>query len=539
MARLFTTGIDLGSLGQALNFALEQLPSDPGSPRTARLWWLNGTGPRVYDGSVKHTLAYIDTSLSAFSAPTGDLSMGTHKITNVVDPGSPQDAATKAYVDANVQAWTWKNPCAAATTAEIALTGTLTIDGISSDGVRILVKNQVTHPEQNGVYIGNPAGAWTLAPDWDAVGEVKNGTVVPVASGGSTNADTLWMMVTPGVITPGVTPISFTAIPTGGAYSATNIGGGTCSVFSGMSGNQFQFNTISSANNAITLSTVTNVITLTFNVGNVDKNSLGGTALTIVNGGTGSSSISAGFVTTNGTSFGSVATINLSTDMSGWLAVSMGGSISKLPAIACEIANIDITAPGATMDGVSLSLDNRVLLVGQNNLYENGPWLWKGAAVPLVRPADYAHGATNQATYGTQVEVLFGTLRTGYKYYISSTAAITIDTTNTTWSAVPFNVNSINGIVPVAHGGTGASTAATARGNLGAMGRYATSFGDGVNTSYAIVHSLGTLDVIVQIYVVATGVQIECDVTHTDTNTVTLDFAAVVTTNQYRVVIVG
>jgi len=33
-------------------------------------------------------------------AMTGDLSLGTHKITNLVDPENPQEAATKAYVDA-------------------------------------------------------------------------------------------------------------------------------------------------------------------------------------------------------------------------------------------------------------------------------------------------------------------------------------------------------------------------------------------------------------------------------------------------------
>ena len=42
-----------------------------------------------------------EISLSVFGAPTAALSMGTQKITNVVDPAAAQDAATKACVDAS------------------------------------------------------------------------------------------------------------------------------------------------------------------------------------------------------------------------------------------------------------------------------------------------------------------------------------------------------------------------------------------------------------------------------------------------------
>jgi hypothetical protein len=49
---------------------------------------------------VADTLYYnITTTLNDITAPDDDLSMNTHKITNLVDPVNNQDAATKAYVD--------------------------------------------------------------------------------------------------------------------------------------------------------------------------------------------------------------------------------------------------------------------------------------------------------------------------------------------------------------------------------------------------------------------------------------------------------
>lgn len=92
----------------------------------------------------------------------------------------------------------------------------------------------------------------------------------------------------------------------------------------------------------------------------------------------------------------------------------------------------------------------------------------------------------------------------------------------------------------VGSGGTGATTAAGARTNLGATGKYATTFGDGSATSYTITHNLGTNDVIVGVYYVATPFQVvQCETQLTNTNTVTLLFSTAPAANSLRCVVVG
>jgi len=49
-------------------------------------------------GAVKRTTVG-NVTLNVLGAPTADLSINTHKLTNVVDPTAAQDAATKSYVD--------------------------------------------------------------------------------------------------------------------------------------------------------------------------------------------------------------------------------------------------------------------------------------------------------------------------------------------------------------------------------------------------------------------------------------------------------
>jgi hypothetical protein len=94
--------------------------------------------------------------------------------------------------------------------------------------------------------------------------------------------------------------------------------------------------------------------------------------------------------------------------------------------------------------------------------------------------------------------------------------------------------------IAVANGGTGATTAAGAKTNLGFTTKFADAIGDGSATSFTVSHGLASRDV--QVYVYETSSPWERvfpDVKHTSTSVVTLEFAVAPTSAQYRVVVIG
>ena len=94
--------------------------------------------------------------------------------------------------------------------------------------------------------------------------------------------------------------------------------------------------------------------------------------------------------------------------------------------------------------------------------------------------------------------------------------------------------------VPLANGGTGSTTAAGARANLGATTKVSASVGNGSATSIVVTHSLNTRDLQVQLFEVASPyAQVFTDVELTTVDTLTLTFSVAPSASQYRVVIIG
>lgn len=136
-------------------------------------------------------------------------------ITLKIDPAVV--LATREYVDAKILEELYKldskQSVRVATTANIALTGLQSVDGVAlAVGDRVLVKNQ-NAAKDNGIWVAAVAG-WSRAADADSNTEVTSALLVSVEQG-ATLADTRWQLITDGAIVLGTTALTFQNVTQG------------------------------------------------------------------------------------------------------------------------------------------------------------------------------------------------------------------------------------------------------------------------------------------------------------------------------------
>lgn len=169
-------------------------------------------------------------------------------------------------------------------------------------------------------------------------------------------------------------------------------------------------------------------------------------------------------------------------------------------------SNISIASPGATLDGVALATNDRVLVSAQTSSAENGIYIWNGASIPMTRSAD--------ANVGAEL--------------VSAIVPVTEGTSaGTVWRQTAVNITL--GTTPILFVQFGTSSAASSETNSGIaelatqaetdagtddlrivtpyklsnwsgrVRRASQTIGDGTATQFTITHNFNTRDVDVQV----------------------------------------
>lgn len=216
----------------------------------------------------------------------------------------------------------------------------------------------------------------------------------------------------------------------------------------------------------------------------------------------------------------------------------------------CRVAtqgNINLASPGATIDGVTMALNDRVLVKAQTASAENGIYIWNGAASPMTRAND---ASTAQELWQAVTTVREGT-DAGVSYrqtYLVQTLGTDPVQWTTFGAAAPPASETQAGVIEIAtqaevDAGTDDQRAITPlklANWAGRLKKYATTIGDGTNTQFVITHNFGTQDVHVAVYSLTSPyAEVLVDVEHTSTTQVTVRFATAPAANSYRVVVVG
>lgn len=555
MATKFVTNLDLNQ-NQLVNATFEVLSTDPSSNNFEGRMIYNSTEDtiKVYTGSAWRKMLHgVQSGGSYTDAITISESNGTVTLTlnladtdsagllssafwnmlndatdsatasklakrdangnlKVADPTAPEHAATKAYVDAARSGLDVKQSVRAATTGPINLStdlengDTLDTTVTLATGDRVLVKNQSTASE-NGIYVVQASGAAVRATDFDGTGEVSGGAFTFVEEG-TVNADSGWVVTSNGALTVGTSSIAWAQFSGAGQITAgagLTKTGNTIDAVGTSDRITVNADSIDIASTYVGQSSITTLGTITTGTWN-------GTAIAVANGGTGATD--AATARTN-------------------LGLAIGTNVQAYDAELAALAGLTSAA---------------------NKL----PYFTGSGTAALTDLTSQARGLLDDTSYSDMRTTLGLAIGTDVQAYNSTLAAVaggtyTGDDSITTLGTITTGI--WNGTtIAVANGGTGATTASTARSNLAStsssglttstptLARIAAqncaASVTGVSTT-TVVHNLGTSDVIVQVYEVSTGMTVIADVDRDNTNQVTVVINGTVSLGDYRIVVTG
>jgi hypothetical protein len=181
---------------------------------------VNGLDPFARDNhtgtQLANTISNFDTQvrtsrLDQMAIPMASVNMNNQKITNVANPTADGDGVNYGFLKSKLQGLNPKQTAVVATTTNITLSGTQTVDGVALQvGDRVVVKNQTT-TANNGIYVV-ASGSWTRSDDANAWEELVSAYVF--IEKGNSNGDTGWLCTvdTGGSFGQAITWIQFTGV---------------------------------------------------------------------------------------------------------------------------------------------------------------------------------------------------------------------------------------------------------------------------------------------------------------------------------------
>ena len=212
-----------------------------------------------------------------------------------------------------------------------------------------------------------------------------------------------------------------------------------------------------------------------------------------------------------------------------------------------SVANVTIATPGATIDGVTMVTNGRVLLKNRSSQPESGLYIWNGAAVPMTRALDGStfdelesaivpvEEGTNAGTQWrqTQVNGSIGVANVIFTSFLSSAPAATESSAGIAEIATQSEVNSGSDDLRFI-------TALKLFNWTGKPLKHYATIGDASATSIPVTHNFNTRDVQVYVYEAAGSYrEVFVEKQHTTVNQVTLIFDTAPALNSLRVVVFG
>lgn len=98
-------------------------------------------------------------------------------------------------------------------------------------------------------------------------------------------------------------------------------------------------------------------------------------------------------------------------------------------------ANLDLTAPGTVIDGVTMVAGNRFLAKNQTDPATNGIYIWNGGVTAATRATDF--DSNEEVTQGASCDVVEGTVNGKKRFLLTTADPITLGTTGLTFVETP------------------------------------------------------------------------------------------------------